>query len=77
MRKVSKVSILSTTRKIDDKKVSTIEKLIPLKQHTIVEAGETLLNSHEFSSLVKRQPFGTLSQSPGPGSYAINFTHNQ
>lgn len=30
IKKVSKVSILSTTRKIDKSEVSTLEKLVPL-----------------------------------------------
>jgi hypothetical protein len=46
LRKVSKVSILSTTRRIDDMKVLTSEKIIPLKQHTTVGLETNKFNSH-------------------------------
>jgi hypothetical protein len=70
IKKVSKVSILSTTRKIDKAEVSTHEKLIPVYQNSLTAhtANQKQLTAN-FSSNVSRDLFHLKDNHPGPADY--------
>lgn len=72
IKKVSKVSILSTTRKIDKSEVSTLEKLVPLYQNSLTTFSNTQKQlSANFLSNVSRKMFSNAENLPGPGQYEI------
>ena len=70
IKKVSKVSILSTTRKIDKAEVSTLEKLIPVYQNslTTLTTNQKQLTAN-FISNVSRDLFRLKDNLPGPADY--------
>ena len=81
VRKVSKVSILSTARKVENNKIMTEQRLIPLQQQTLQKVDDRkdqktkTLQSSQFASKVPREASLTIdktkpkNETPGPGSY--------
>ena len=69
LRKVSKVSILQTARKIENDRVLTEQRLIPLTQQTKITLSEAnmAVPSSTFASRVPRD--APVKESPGPGDY--------
>ena len=75
VRKVSKVSILQTARKVERDRVLTEQKLIPLTQHSKVPVIETSqLPSSQFASKVFRD--NPMPDNPGPGTYSLLQQNN-
>ena len=71
VKKVSKVSILQTARKIENDRVLTEQRLIPLTQQTKVKISDAQLAnpSSQFASRVPKNSNLELDATPGPGTY--------
>ena len=71
VKKVSKVSILQTARKIENDRVLTEQRLIPLTQHSKIKVSDATAGNmtSQFASRVFREKSMPAIETPGPGSY--------